>query len=113
MKLLLSSDDKSAIILNTESIWKSSGFFGDQKGEFTINKASFLENTLIYTNQGSILTVKGGDYAFYLDYVILVQLICAKNLPEDFDNCKCQPDEVNLCVPLYNVETGEFECFED
>ena len=39
--------------------------------------------------------------------------LCAKNLPEDFDNCKCQPDEVNLCVPLYNVETGEFECFED
>ena len=97
MKLLLSSDDKSAIILNTESIWKSSGFFGDQKGEFTINKASFLEN--IYTNQGSISTVKGGDYAFYLDYVILVQLICAKNLPEDFDNCKANQMRL-ICVCL-------------
>ena len=32
-----------------------------------------------------------------------------KNLPEDFNNYKCQPDEVKLCVPLYNVETGEFK----
>ena len=33
------------------------------------------ENTLVYCNQGSILTLKAGDYAFYFDYVVLGQLI--------------------------------------
>ena len=45
MKSLLSTDDKGA--LDTELIWKKSGFFGDQKGEFIINKGNFPENTLI------------------------------------------------------------------
>ena len=45
MKSLLSTDDKAA--LDAELIWKKSGFFGDQKGEFTINKANFPESTLI------------------------------------------------------------------
>ena len=57
MKVLLLTDDKAT--LDTELIWKKSGFFGDQKGEFTRNKANFPENTLIYTNQGSILIHKG------------------------------------------------------
>ena len=38
MKLLLLTDDKTA--LDTELIWKKSGFFGYQKGVFTINKLS-------------------------------------------------------------------------
>ena len=109
MKYLLSRDDKPAAALNTEPIWKSSGLFRDRKGEFIINKANFPENTLIYANQGSTSTLKGGDYAIYLDYVILGQLIYAKNLPDDFDNYRCQPDEVKLCVHLYNVETGQFK----
>ena len=82
---------------------KSSGFFGDQKGQFTVNKANFLENNLIYANKRFISTLKGGDYAFYLDYVILGQLICAKKLPEDFGNYKCQPDDVKLCVSLLST----------
>ena len=57
MKVLLLTDDKAT--LDTELIWKKSGFFGDQKGEFTRNKANFPENTLIYTNQGSVLIHKG------------------------------------------------------
>ena len=48
MKLLLLTDDKAA--LDTELIWKKSGFFGYQKGVFTVNKANFPENTLVYTN---------------------------------------------------------------
>ena len=111
MKLLLLTDDKTS--LDTELIWKESGFFRDQKGEFTLNKVNFPENTLIYASQGSILSLKGGDYAIYLDYVILGQLICAKNLPKDFDNYECRADEVKLCVPLYNVETGEFRGFQN
>ena len=69
MKVLLLTDDKAT--LDTELIWKKSDFFGDQKGEFTKSKANLPENTLIYTNQGSILTHKGCDYAIYLDCVIL------------------------------------------
>ena len=108
MQLLYSADDKPT--LETELIcWKKNSLFWDQKGEFTINKANFPENTLIYANQGSILTLKASDYAIYLDYIILGQLICAKHLPEDFNNYKCKPDEVKLYVPLYNVATGEFK----
>ena len=29
-------------------------------------------------------------------------------MPEYFDTYECRADEVKLCVPLYNVETGEF-----
>ena len=106
MKLLLLTDDKAS--LDAELIWKRSGFFGDQRGEFNLNKVKFLENTLIYANQRSISTLKGGDYAIYLDYVILGQLICAKNLLENFDNYECGANGVKLCVLLYYVETGEF-----
>ena len=107
MKLLLLADDKAGV--DTQLICQRSGFSGDQKGESTINKVKFPENTLIYANQGFVSTLKEGDYAIYLDYVILGQLICAKNLPEDFDNYECKPNEVKLCVPLYNTETGEFK----
>ena len=111
MKLLLLTDDKAA--LDTELIWKKSGFFGYQKGVFTINKSNFPENTLIYANQASILNLKGGDYGIYQDFVIRGQLICVKNLPEDFHNYECKSDEVELCVPLCNFETGEFKDFHD
>ena len=84
------------------------GFFGDQKGEFTITKASFPENTLIYVNNGTMSSVKGGDHAIYLDCTKLGQLICAKNLPEDFKNYECKQDEVKTFVSNYNVKTSDF-----
>ena len=107
MKLLLMTDDKAAV--GTELIQKLGRLFGDQKGEFTINKPKFRENTLIYANQRSILTLKGGDHAIYLDYVVLGQLICAKHLSEDFDNYDCKPDVVKYYVLIYNNKTGEFK----
>ena len=107
MKLLLMTDDKAAV--GTELIQKLGRLFGDQKGEFTINKPKFRENTLIYANQRSILTLKGGDHAIYLDYVVLGQLICAKHLSEDFDNYDCKLDEVKFYVLIYNNKTGEFK----
>ena len=66
------------------------------------------ENSLIYVNNGIISTVKGGDYAIYLDYIVLGQLIPAKNLPEDFENYECEQVEVKLFDPNYNVKTGVF-----
>ena len=86
MKTNLSLDNEDPAN-NSEKIWNSNGFFGDQKGNFTIKKANFPEKTLVYCNQGTVSTFKAGDYAIYLDYVILGQLILANNCP-DLDNCK-------------------------
>ena len=93
------------IILKTN--WKKSGFFGDQKGDFTINKATFPESTLVYCNQGKISTLKAGDYAIYIDYVVLGQLILGKNCP-DLDNYTLKENKVILYMPLYNTENGFF-----
>ena len=43
----------------TETIWKSKGFFKEQRPDLTIKKPNFPENTLIYVNQGSISPIKG------------------------------------------------------
>lgn len=44
----------------------------------------------------------------YLDYVILEQLIAARNSLENIAECDCAPNEVKLLVPLYNLTNGEF-----
>ena len=106
MKTNLSLDNEDPAN-NSEKIWNSNGFFGDQKGNFTIKKANFPEKTLVYCNQGTVSTFKAGDYAIYLDYVILGQLILANNCP-DLDNCKLKENEVMICAPLYNTENGHF-----
>ena len=64
MKLFLSSDDKP--LLDTKLILSQNGFFGDQKVELALNKVNFPENTLIYTNQGSILTLEGGESILFI-----------------------------------------------
>ena len=86
MQMMLSLD-KEGSANNPEKIWSSNGFFGDQKEDFTIKKANFPANTLMYCNQGTISTLKAGDYAICLDYVILAQLILANNFP-DLENYK-------------------------
>ena len=106
MQMMLSLDKEDSAN-NSEKIWSSNGFFGDQKGDFTIKKANFSENTLVYCNQGTISTLKAGDYAIYLDYVISGQLILENNCP-DLENYKLKENEVMLYVPLYNTENGYF-----
>ena len=68
-------------------------------GDFSIKKVNFPENTLLYCNQRTISTLKAGDDAIYLDYVILGQSILANKLKEN---------EVMFYVPLYNTENGYF-----
>ena len=75
--------------------------------KFTINKANFPENILVYCNQGTISTLKAGHYAIYIDYVITGQLILANNCP-DLDNYRLKENEVILYVSLYNTENGYF-----
>ena len=105
--MLVSSDDKDTG--NTEKVWWKNGFFGDQRGELTIFQNNFPENTLVFCNQGSILTLKVGDYAFYLDYAVLGQMIPARNSPDDIENYVCQENEVKLYMPVYNIKTGRFK----
>ena len=63
---------------------------------------------MVYCNQGIILTLKAEDYAIYLDYVILGQIIPANNSSPDLDNYVLKENEVILNTPLYNTETGYF-----
>ena len=86
---------------------KKTGFFGDPTADFTINKANFLENTLVYAKQGNRRSVKD-DFAIYLDYVVLGQLIPTKNSPQNLEDYECLPDEVKLVALLYDMNSGKF-----
>ena len=105
MQMLLSLDKSDSS--NSEKKLEKNGVFGDQKFDFTITKPNFPKNTLVYCNQGTVSTLKAGDYAIYLDYVILGQIILASNCP-DLDNYTLKDNEVIIYVSLYNTETGHF-----
>ena len=83
MLLFLEKSDSS----NSDKIWKKNVFFDDQKTDSIITKVNFPENTLVYCNQGTISTLKAGDYAIYLDHAILGKIILANNSLPNFDNC--------------------------
>lgn len=89
----------------SEKIWRYPGFFGDQKVDFPILKVNFPENNLCYANQGTISTVKG-DFAICLDFVILKQLIPARNSPENTDEHGCKQNEVKIYIPPYDTNIG-------
>ena len=106
MQTMLSLKDDKGDSSSTEKMWKSNGFFGDQKTNLTIIKANFPENPLVYVNNGSIFAVKGGKTAVYLGYVILVQILPVMNSPDNLDNYQYKDNEVLLYVPLYNTQNG-------
>ena len=62
----------------------------------------------MFCNQGATSVLKAGDYAVYLDYVIIAQIIPASNCPPDLDNYVFKENEVLIYVPLYNAEIGHF-----
>ena len=106
LQMMLSmKDDKSES--QTELVWKDNGFFGDQRTDITIVKANFTANPLVYVNNGSITSVKGG-HAMYLDFVILAQILPVANPPPglDLDTHKFQENEVLIYTPFYNTENG-------
>ena len=95
------------ILKKTETIWKSNGFFKEQRTDLTIKKPNFPENTLVYINQGSIAPIKRKQ-AIYLEFVILGQILPFTN-PDpkiNLDNHDFKDNEVLLFVPSYNTETG-------
>ena len=96
--MLSMKDDKSES--STERVWRENDFFGDQKTDLTIVKASFPENTLVYVNNGSITPVKGG-HAMYLDFVILAQILSVANPSSEInlDTYKFQENEALITLP--------------
>ena len=52
--------------------------------------------------------MKATDHAFYIDYVVLGQLIPALNCPRDIDTYVCEKNEVELFMPLYDTANGNF-----
>ena len=85
------------------------GFFNEQRSDLTITKPNFLENTLVYINQGSISTVKR-VHAIYLEFVILGQLMPVANpdLQINLENHQFKDHEACLFVPIYNKATGMY-----
>ena len=98
-------DDESK---GSEKIWLETGFFGDQRAEFTILKGNFPENSFCYVNQGSLSLVKGGEKAIYLDFVILDQLMPAANTNPaiNLDTHVLKENEVIMYCLMYNKSTG-------
>ena len=88
------------------------GFFNEQRSDLTITKPNFLENTLVYINQGSISTVKR-VHAIYLEFVILGQLIPVANpdLQINLENHQFKDHESCLFVPIYSKATGMYGGF--
>ena len=104
--LILLKDDESK---KTETVWKENGFFDEQRSDSTIIKPNFPENTLIYINQGTVSTVKGG-HAIYIEFVILGQLMPVANLdPQiNLENHLYKDHVACLFVPIYNKATGMY-----
>ena len=106
MMMFLNDDNDPQKI---EIIWKSNGFFKEQRTDLTIKKPNFPENTLIYVNQGSISPIKG-EQAIYLEFVILRQILPFAN-PDpkiNLDNHNFKDNEA-LFIPSYNTETGLYQ----
>ena len=93
---------------NTEKLQQESGFFDNHRSNLTIPKANFLENALVYVNQGSVSLFKGGGQATYLEFVVCGQWMPVPN-PDPSINLEIhvfKENEALLYVPVYNKATG-------
>ena len=86
-QLLVTSND-SQKKLSGEIVWRNNGFFQDLRPDLNLEKKNIPENTLFYTNQSFLLTVKNGDIKMYNHNFILGQLIVATNQPSDINAYK-------------------------
>ena len=91
-----------------EQIWEEEGYFGKLNPDYSCHKNEFLENTLIYVNQG-YLTVKDRDTMIYCEYTILAQIIPFKSSPENIDEAVKEDKKlVKIYMPMYETVTGQF-----
>ena len=76
--------------------------FGKKMVSFLMKKLTltlhifFLENTLIYGNNGYISTVRGGGIAIYIRKSIIGHLIVAANSPENIHDYVCKENEIRI-----------------
>ena len=57
-----------------------------------------------------VTSLKAGEHAIYLDYVVLAQILPANVWPPNINDDYVYADnEVPLLVPLYNIENGYFK----
>ena len=59
-----------------------------------ILKKKIIENTLMYTNNGYINTVNGGELPSYIHSFIIGQLIVDTNSPENLADYICQENVI-------------------
>ena len=105
-QMLVSFEDDDS--KNSENVWLESGFFDDRRIDLTIRRANFPENTLCYVNQGTVLLVKGGEKAIYLEFVVIGQVMPVANADPsiNLETHVFKDNEVLLYVPVYNKATG-------
>ena len=106
IQMLVSSEDDDS--KNSKNVWLESGFFDDCRSDLTTQKANFPESTLCYVNQGTVLLLKGGEKAFYLEFVVMRQVMAVANADPsiNLDTHVFKDNEVLLYVPVYNKATG-------
>ena len=104
--MLVSFEDDDS--KNSENVWLESGFFDDRWSDLTIPKANFSENTFCYVNQETVLLVKGGEKAIYLEFVVIGQVMLVANADPSFnlETHFFKDNEVDLYVPVYDKMTG-------
>ena len=104
---MMISMNEDKVEKSSKRIWKENGFFKYQRTDLTIEKPNFPENTLVYVNNGSITTVKGG-HAMDLEFVIIGPISPMENLPPniDFDKYDYKENEVLIFTPIYNTKNG-------
>ena len=105
-QMLVSFEDDDS--KNSENVWLESGFFDDRRSDLNISKANFSENTLCCVNQGTVLVVKGGEKAIYLEFVVIAQVMPVANADPsiNLETHVSKDNEDFLYVPVYNKATG-------
>ena len=93
---------------NSKNMWPENGFFDDRRNDLTIPKANFPENTLCYVNQGTVMLVKVGEKASYLEFVVigLVMPVANADPSINLETHFFKDNEVDLYVPVYDKMTG-------
>ena len=86
---------------------KKSGYFGQLRRDYNLEKANFMENALFYINQ-AYLTVQKSKKIFYDEYFLLGHIHESANPPSNLQSYVCKKDKVKYYRPKYDKDTGKF-----
>ena len=102
-QMIVSADNSKQGVCGGK-VWSSEGYFKDQVTGYSMEKINFPENRLFYINQ-TLLTIQKGQKIFCGDHFILSQAIKVANVPVDFENYMCGPEEVKMYQLSYQIAT--------